>query len=168
MTSLRPTNNLGFSVIEILMALILLAVLAAIALNAFVNFKTEARDAALRADLKILRTAIGAQYGQMQLRCNTNPGTFPPLVNINANNITNAATPCTTVQVATASERKFVQGSIPIPPHGTINTVLACAAGSGCNRTGDCINGAASYSNQWCYNVLTGEIWADTASYISY
>ena len=155
----------GFSLIEILMVLLLIAVLAAIAINAFINFRAEAESSALKADLKILRTGISAQYAQMQLRCATTPGTYPPLANFNANDITTAASPCTTVQVPIASERAFVQGSIPIPPQGTSKTVIDCtvAGGAACTR-GDgamACDGTGTFVNKWCYNTTTGELWLD-------
>lgn len=157
----------GFSLIEILMVLILIAVLAAIAINAFVNFRPEAEAASISANLKVLRTGIAVQYSQMQMRCASPAGTFPPLVNLNNNDITSGATPCTIVQVPIESERKFVQGSIPIPLQNVSNTVIACVAGGppdGCTR-GDAVgcNGGA-FTNQWCYNATTGEIWMDDDS----
>lgn len=174
---MRKNNQRGFSLIEILMVLILIAVLAAIAINAFINFRAEARAAAIRANLSVLRNSIAAQYAQMQLRCGENPGTFPPLANINANDITSGGTPCTTGEVAIASERQFVQGSIPIPATGTSNTVQACVgAATGCTRgnVSSCDN-AGGFDEVWCYNAATGEIWLDSddldpssASYESY
>lgn len=165
----RLKNQRGFSLIEILMVLVLIAVLAAIAINAFVNFRTEARDAALRADLKVLRTGIATQYGQMQLRCGGASGAFPPLANFNANDITSGATPCTAVQVAVASERAFVAGAIPVPPYNTTNTntVLQCGVPAGdCTRGNAvaCASAGATFTNQWCYNVATGELWIDSGA----
>lgn len=160
-------NEKGFSLIEILMVLILIAVLAAIAINAFINFRQEAQDAAVAADLKILRTGIAVQYSQMQLRCAKPPGTFPPFANLNANDITLAGAPCTNVQVPITSEAKFVQGSIPIPPTGTSNAVIDCQATGGlaCARGADgmACDGTAVYKEQWCYNSTTGELWLDSA-----
>ncbi len=157
----------GFSLIEILMVLILIAVLAAIAINAFVNFRGEAVAAALQANLKIIRTGIAVQYSQMQLRCASPAGTFPPLVNLNNNNITSGAAPCTGVQVPIASEQAFVQGALPIPLQGISNVVIDCAAGGDCvrdaNIPGPACNGTAVYTDRWCYNSATGDFWMDSA-----
>ena len=156
----------GFSLIEILMVLILIAILAAIAINAFVNFKPEAEAASIAANLKVLRTGIAVQYSQMQMRCGSPAGTFPPLINFNNNNITFGATPCTGVQVPIASEARFVQGSIPIPLQNVSNTIIDCFAGGDCVRDaagpGPACDGTAVYTNQWCYNSSTGDIWMDS------
>ena len=164
-TSMRFKNQRGFSLIEILMVLVLIAVLAAIAINSFVNFKTEAADGALRADLKVIRTGIAVQYAQMQLRCSGVAGTFPPFANVLANDITSGGAPCTTVQVAIASERTFVQGAFPVSPIGTLATVINCSgAATGCTRGNNtsCTAGAVGgFTNNWCYNPANGEFWVD-------
>ena len=164
---MRIKNQRGFSLVEILMVLILIAVLAAIAINAFVNFRTEARESALRANLRVLRSGITTQYAQMQLRCATNPGTFPPVLQINNNDITvGLGAPCAAGQVTVESERKIVQGSIPVPPMGNSATVLACGAPGDCTRGNGtaCATAGATFTNQWCYNTATGEIWLDSAT----
>ena len=162
---MRLKNQRGFSLIEILMVLVLIAVLAAIAINAFINFRTEAIDGALRADLKVIRTSIAVQYAQMQLRCATASGTFPALTSINANDITNGASTCTTGMVTVASERAFVQGAFPTSPLGNTNVVIACSGAlTGCTRGNNtsCTAGAVGgFTNNWCYNVLNGEFWVD-------
>lgn len=157
----------GFSLIEILMVLILIAVLAAIAINAFVNFRAEAVTASIQANLKVLRTGIAVQYSQMQMRCGSPAGIFPPLINLNNNNITFGLTPCNLAQVPIESERAFVQGSIPIPLQNVTNLVIDCFAGGDCVRDaagpGPACDGTATYTDQWCYNSDTGEIWMDSA-----
>ena len=48
----------GFTLVELLVVIVVLAVLAAIVLPRFVGTSTRSREAALRADLKLLRNAI--------------------------------------------------------------------------------------------------------------
>lgn len=162
---MRRTNSKGFTLIEILMVLILISVLAAVAINAFVNFRKEAKDAALRSNLAALRAGITAQYAQMQLRCGEDSDAYPPIANLTANDITSGGAPCTTTEVDLANERKFVQGEIPEssfsdPP---TNEILECG-----NPAGDCTRGngtgcsAATFSDKWCYNPASGEIWSDS------
>lgn len=172
---MRKNNQRGFSLIEILMVLVLIAVLAAIAINAFINFRQEARDSALRANLQVMRNAIAAQYAQMQLRCGTDPGDFPDTDSINANNIADGNSTCTTGQVPIASERQFVQGGIPIPPIGTSATVENCAVGGGDCTRGNGTPCGAAFDEAWCYDEATGAFWIDSdevdasaASYESY
>ncbi len=159
-------NKRGFSLIEILMALLIIGILSAIAITTFINFAPEARQASLESNLAILRNAIAAQYSQMQLRCDTLAGVFPPFANLVANDITLAATPCTAAEVPISSERSFVQGLIPVSPYTSpsVNTVIDCTAGPG-----DCVRGDATscngvaFTEQWCYDPTTGEIWLDSS-----
>lgn len=162
-------NQRGFTLVEILMVLVLISVLAAVAVNAFINFRTEARDAALQANLAALRAGINAQYAQMQLRCDTAPGVFPATADLIANDITNGGSTCTVGMVTIASERNFVQGGIPNNPWDSplTNTITDCstAGGAACTR-GDATfcDGTATATEAWCYNPNTGEIWADSAT----
>ena len=58
-TSRRAT---GFTLVELLVVLIVLAVLAAIVLPKFVGSSTRAREARMKADLRLIRTAIDRFY----------------------------------------------------------------------------------------------------------
>lgn len=163
----------GFTLIEILMVLILIAVLAAVALNSFINFKDDARDAALKSNLAAIRASIAAQYSQMQLRCGTSRGRFPTRDSIWANNVTHSfGTPpdndCDPVnEVSIASEQAFFQGGVPDNPwsdkdNTPLNDIIDCKTGGG-----DCIRGngtnctGGAFTSHWCYNPDTGEIWSD-------
>ncbi|MCB0420777.1 MAG: type II secretion system protein [Bdellovibrionales bacterium] len=163
----------GFTLIEILMVLVLVGILAAVAINSFINFRDEARTAALQSNLAAVRAGIAAQYSQMQLRCNAATGTFPPTANLVANNITNGATPCTTAQVTIATEREFVSGGIPVspwddtqPPQNTVTDCVATGGGGAACTKGDATGcgGAATFSEAWCYNPGTGDFWMDSAT----
>lgn len=55
--SLSATRK-GFSLVELLVVIIIIAVLAAIAIPKFVNSGQRSREAALKADLKLYRNAI--------------------------------------------------------------------------------------------------------------
>lgn len=160
-------NKRGFTLVEILMVLILIAILAAVAVNAFINFRTEARDAASQANLAALRASITAQYAQMQLRCGTAPGTFPAFASLVANDITDGNSTCTGAMVTVASEQRFLQGGIPDSPWSDPlnNTITNCQAfgGNACERGVDTVacDGSGTYTDEWCYNPTTGEIWID-------
>jgi type II secretion system protein G len=65
----------GFSLVELLVVIIIIAVLAAIAIPKFVNSGQRSREAALRADLKLYRNAVELFNND----CGCFPGTLADL-----------------------------------------------------------------------------------------
>ena len=166
--SLRTAIGIkGFTLTEILMVLVLIAILVAVGVTQFTNFSNNSRDATLRSNLQILRNAIATHNGQMRVRCNVQNNVWPPLANINANDITNAAVPCTVVQVPNVADRPFVMGPIPINSWGAVgtNAIVQCTLVGCTNRATSCVGGAARVgtADGWCYDVATGNIWANSS-----
>ena len=157
----------GFTLIEILMVILLIAVLALMGITQFQNYAADAKDATTKANLQILRRAIAAQNAQMRLRCNVTSSSPPPLANLVANDITTGSSPCTTTQVANSQDRAFVSGSIPANPWGSAqsNAISTSALTTSAQRaTGNCAGTArAAADDGWCYNPTTGEIWANSS-----
>lgn len=58
MLKTRPTNRAAFTLVELLIVIIIIAVLAAIAIPKFANQSTRSKEAALRAELALLRNAV--------------------------------------------------------------------------------------------------------------
>lgn len=54
----RKRNKLGFTLVELLVVIVVLAVLAAIVLPKFMNSSTRSKESALKSDLKLMRNAI--------------------------------------------------------------------------------------------------------------
>ena len=156
----------GFTLIEILMVLVLIAILVGVGVTQFTNFSNESRDATLRSNLQILRNAIATQNGQMRVRCNIQNATWPPLANLVANNITNGGTPCTAIQIPNASDQLFVTDNIPINSWGSVgtNVIVQCTVAGCTNRGLACVGGGAraGANDGWCYDVATGGIWANS------
>jgi prepilin-type N-terminal cleavage/methylation domain-containing protein len=156
----------GFTLIEILMVLLLIAILTALGITQFTNFSTEAKNNTVKSNLKILRNAIATQNSQMRLRCNITSTAWPALAAITGNDIT-AGGQCTVVQVGNPADRVFVQGGIPINSWGStgVNTVNQCTGGGCTARNTQCVGGGARAGTDdgWCYDVNTGDIWADSA-----
>lgn len=57
-TAARKRSKLGFTLVELLVVIVVLAVLAAIVLPKFMNSSVRSREAALRTDLKLMRNAV--------------------------------------------------------------------------------------------------------------
>ncbi|MCB0412873.1 MAG: type II secretion system protein [Bdellovibrionales bacterium] len=161
---MKDGRQKGFTLIEILVTLFLVAILSVVLTTQFVSFRREAGDTRVRESLIALRAGIANQHAQMQLRCGSAASTYPPVADIAANNITNSA--CTTGQVTNAAERQFVKSpGVPTNFWGSAATVTDCQAAGDCTR-GDATacNNTATFTGGWCYNSATGEIWADSQS----
>lgn len=157
-------NKRGFTLIELIMVILLVAILAVVAIPQFIDYRLEAKNATTVNILGTLRTGIALQYGQSMLRCDQTAGVWPSLTALNANDMS-AVAPCNAGQIVTAAEVQFIaQPTIPANPWGSNGTVVACVAGQSCLVHCDpqgCDNVAAA--GGWCYNAATGEIWGDTS-----
>ena len=172
-------NVSGFTLIEILMAVLLVAILATIAVTQFTDFSKESKNAAIRESLAVLRAGIQKQYGQMRVRCNltaSEAGDYPDVAQIIANDITAAkadasASACTTTEIAQAADRYFVSGGIPENPWSSSSCTAAERRGvvvSGATPTGEMASGTdiatpvAPAGCGWIYESTTGRIKANS------
>ena len=176
---LNKMKNQGFTLIEILMSILIISILATVGITQFTNFSNNARDAATKANLGVLRTGIAVQNALERIKCGVSGSSFPPIAALQANDITTGSVACTTTQVATASDRLFVATAIPPNPWsfnsttGTPSTVnlansIGACSGTACtaapSATNNCGGTAFTGSESgWCYNATTGAIWANSS-----
>jgi prepilin-type N-terminal cleavage/methylation domain-containing protein len=59
-----PQKDLGFSLIEVLLVIVVISVLAAIAIPQFMSYRSEAIDAQLKSDLRNAAVAIESYYAK--------------------------------------------------------------------------------------------------------
>jgi len=114
----------GFTLIEALLAVVLIAIIATVAVTQYTDFTIESKNAATRESLALIRNGIQKQFSQQKLRCglfasNANGAagyTWPTLNMVNRNDITVDGTPCDTNEVPNQTDRYFVAGSLPANP----------------------------------------------------
>lgn len=116
----------GFTLIEALLAVVLIAIIATVAVSQYTDFTLESKHAATRESLALIRNGIQKQYSQMKLRCgqfasNTaNSGGYfwPAADTLNNNDITTGDTAaiCNGTEVTAKTDRYFVAGGLPANP----------------------------------------------------
>jgi len=150
--------------IELLMVILLVAILGAVALPQFLDFRTEGKVAAAQSLVNSIRSGIKLQYSQQILRCSVPNGTWPTLNALSLNDITEGrttanATACTSLDNISTAEYRFVdQPALPSNPFNSSNIVADC---SSCSSQCSCAAVTAN-TNGWCYNASTGSFWAAT------
>ena len=169
----KSQNKKGFTLIELIMVIMIVAIMAAVGIPQFINYKREAKNAATKHLLGLVRSGIQNQYAQMQLRCGGTAGVWPSLAAIQANSVSGAG--CTTGpgnQVITAAEAQIVAGKewpVVNPWGGSSAITLATGTSVGTKAATRCAQlacdqaaGSPAFSGGWCYDVTTGEFWADS------
>ena len=87
-TALIKGDTQGFTLIEVLMAVILVAILATLALTQYMDFSKDAKNASVKGSLRIMREGIQRAYGVMRVRCNvTSASQFPTHIQVQRNTI---------------------------------------------------------------------------------
>jgi prepilin-type N-terminal cleavage/methylation domain-containing protein len=165
----------GFTLVELLMAISVISVLSAVGMTSFGNYTTDAKNAATRANLHILRTGVSAVTAAAQLHCGVAGDIWPPVTSLNLNDVTKFAAPdtsalCTTAQITSFQSRQIVGGSsIPLNPwgsmvNGTGNVIYNCTAApaSGTGANPGPMAGACDPSNH--LNCATGVVYAHSSA----
>lgn len=163
----------GFTLIELMIVIAIIALLAAVALPKFAGVTDDAKAAQVRSDLSVLRTSLSmynAKFGAFPA-CGTAGVTVPIGANGNLDNITDLAAPAngltnpvtvatahnfTTILSSTAEPGFYQKYRMPTIPVGTSVTTASIAVTDG--GTYDANLGG------WWYNDSTGEIHAQIAT----
>lgn len=154
----------GFTLIELVMVILLLAVLAAVAIPNFQDFRTESRDAATRGALGGLRSAIAIARATIALKEDTGVPLYPTALEMQANAYTGSHP---VLNALATSNKRILDGSAGIPvnpwslttiPLTQQSSIFDCAALTKPNIRSTA--GASDFG--WCYNQSTGEFWANS------
>jgi len=164
---MKKNDQSGFTLIEVLMAVGLVAILVTIAITQYTDFTTDTKNAAVKQSLSVLREGIMRQMAQARIRCSYSAASYPTTTILNANDITTGATICTTTAVSSAADRKFVAGDLPENPWSTSSCTTAQRKGivvsAGVNVTGTASAPQTPTNCGWQYDVSSGTITANSA-----
>lgn len=101
-------NRNAFTMIELLMVIMIVAILGAAALPQFLDFRHEARVSAMRQGLTILRSSIRMHQTLIRLRCDQSYTTTIPNTALNANDL---GALCTVTQIS-GTDRRFIDSEV--------------------------------------------------------
>ena len=125
----------GFTLIELLMVMVIIAVLAAIVIPKFMDRGKQAKEAALKSDLKILRNAIAS----FQADNGCYPLTLDDLTVTSAAGLSTASTGVDSggnnVAVSGTFHGPYIQGAVPNDPVSLSAFIYSTTAGSVGNIT---------------------------------
>jgi len=147
----RKKTKQGFTMIELLMVIMLVAILGAVALPQFLDFRQEGRVAAAQQLQASINTGLKLQLQQARLRCGLMDESYTPIDALRLNDVTAGAAPlCNTSQLPAAIDRRVVDSpTMPVNPFNSLTTVGDC--------TSDTYVG-------WCYSVGFGSVVASTST----
>ena len=161
----RKTRK-GFTLIELVMVILPLAIRAAIALPNFIDFRTEAKNAATHGSLGALRAAVAVATAAIALKEDPalNTPKYPTVLEMQANNY-DASHPALTA--LSSVNKKILDDAEGIPknpwslatvPIAQQNTIWDCST-----LTKTFLRSATDETDfGWCYNATTGQIWANS------
>ena len=129
---MKQLGDNGFTLIELLMTTLIIGILAIVGITQFNNFSSDAKNAATRENLAVMRNAISVMNAMERVRCTKATLNFPAVGSLQSNDITG----CTNAP----------------PPHaGVVTTLASCYYSNltdpttGAPYTGGCA--ADSFSN---------------------
>ena len=158
MVSQKPRRHEeGFTLIEIVMVILLIAILAAVTIPQFMDFRKEAKDAAIQGALGALRGSVALAVSAIALKEDpaTNPPAYPTLAELQGNAFLAAAPNLHPVMAGKA----MVDASQGLPenPWTKTTTVQDCTG-----QAKAALLAAPNNNNGWCYNPTTGMIWPNS------
>ncbi len=162
MVKINKIGQKGFTLIEVLMAVLIVVILAVVGITQFSNFAADAKNAATKSNLQILRNAIGAKNALERIRCAKTAATFPDVITLTNNDITG----CT-------SGAGTAAGSLTAAcsPNTLINPVTGLvygSAGVGCSvaylTSGDYISLIPLVDHPYVQNGIPNNPWTDAVS----
>ena len=156
---LAKTRRGGFTLIEVLIVVVIMAVLAATIIPQFSTSASDARESNMKFNLQSLRT-------QLELYKLHHGGSYPDGTN-NLEQLTKATDAAGNVSTnglpdSTHTLGPYINGELPAQPISGLNTVQLDAGAAGTPPTATAAPGGG-----WIYRASTGEIWIDHPDHIN-
>lgn len=149
----------GFTIIELVMVLLLAAILAAVAVPNFIDFRADAKNGATHEALGVLRSALMIATATIQLKEDpTNPTPkFPTLAEMQSNAFDDSHPALRGTPILDAKT------GIPRNPWSpkTVSPEEAAKIFD-CGARPQILKTPEAQGRGWCYSETTGEIWANS------
>ncbi len=156
----QRTRELGLTLIELMMVVLLLAILAAIAIPNFIDFRKDAKNGATYSALGVIRSSLAIAVANIELKEDPESTVikFPTLVEMQSNTFSDS--------------HPMLKGTPILDPKAGVPKnpwTLPTLPAEEQNKIFDCGSTKTSISSQlnqdqrgWCYSESTGEVWANS------
>jgi type II secretory pathway pseudopilin PulG len=146
--------------IELLMVIIIIGSLSVSAFPSFIDFRKEARRAAVQQFVSAFNSAIKNQTQALRLRCGlVGPSVHPTLASVLANDVA-LNTGCSSSSFATPAERRFLDApTIVYPTNPDVNPALLSGPIvnlTSCTSVCDPCSTTCVFPFQYCYQTQFG------------
>lgn len=150
----RRDRRIAFTLIEVMIVVIIMAVLAATIIPQFSSSTNDAKSSALKFNLHTIRSQIEMYKAQH--------GSTAPLLATFASQMTGLTNASGTVGTdkATYIYGPYFQGDVPANPYNNLNTLTATTA-----TTDTEAKAAVTGTTGWLYNASTGNFFPNSSEY---
>jgi type IV pilus assembly protein PilA len=137
----RAQDEKGFTLIELLVVILIIGILAAIALPAFLNQRSKAQDSTAKSDVRTAQTAMETFYTDNQTYAGATGGAAGTLVGIepalkNANALTVVTADATSYEINVTSKSSDGTKFTIKNNGGTVTRTCDKSSKGGCNSGG--------------------------------